>query len=1051
MADIAPDRTVGVRRFDRKARPQLLRDSALLGGIGSLILCAAPAFAAEECGAPVAGTVTCTAAGNPYPAGISYAPATDLHLVTEPDVNVVGSINVKGSALTRVTNDGTIVTTGSGTALAPGAIGVAVFTKGSAVVDGSGTISTSGSFAHGIEAIGREDSSVTISGPVTTSGDYSLGIYSVAGGVATVTTTGNVRTSGAGATGIYAYSYTGGATINAVNVATVGDDANAVYAYTTGSGATVVKTTGTVSTAGTGSIGIYAGSADGDTIVDAADVATTGADATGIYSTSSAGNATVRVSGSVSTRGDRSIGIYAGAYYGTATVNAVNVTTAGVDAPGVYASAVGGDAVVSTTGTVSTSGARSIGIYSYASGGTATVDAVRVSTSGADSPGIVAYGDGGAVVTSGQVATTGTASSAILAYSAGGGITINSGSATAGGSGGFGIGALGAGPVSVTSGTASALDQPAIAAFSGGDATSVTVTGPTTAMQSAAIAIGGGTSASLVVGAGATVSGGSGGVLMTSATGSSVTNAGHISSGTGYALAIDGGPSTVTNSGTIDGRVLLAAAGSNMLVNAGTFIARGDSSFGGTADVFRNTGTLSLLPGSLAAGTVTFTGLESFANSGTVSLLNGHSGDTFILPGTFTGSGGSTLALDLAGGPAAPTIDRLTVAGALTGGTILVPNGLAANGGLVNSAIVFATGGAGSSATAFALAGGSQTVGFIRYTVLASTSGATTSYALVGAPGDAVFRPLKLNEGTQSLWYKSADAWSAHMAGLRDAKWNGADAGPGRGIWGQSYGEANLRKSSQTTSAFGVGRAIGTSYKQDSFGGQIGTDIGQGGPSGAITFGVTGGYINSELGFRSSSDRARYNVVNAGAYVSFVAGGVFANALAKYDYAWVWTRGGEGAYADKFHGQSYGAQGELGVRLGSDSFYAEPVVTGAYVRTNLGSIHALGSTLNFDNLDGLRGKAGLRLGSSRALARGGKLVLYVGGNVVHEFKGRDGLTFSSGANSVGFRNDRIPTYGEGKAGFNVVAGGVTGFIEGIGNYSHDYKGGGGRVGLLIKL
>ena len=32
-----------------------------------------------------------------------------------------------------------------------------------------------------------------------------------------------------------------------------------------------------------------------------------------------------------------------------------------------------------------------------------------------------------------------------------------------------------------------------------------------------------------------------------------------------------------------------------------------------------------------------------------------------------------------------------------------------------------------------------------------------------------VYRTLKINEGAPQLWYKSADAWSAHMSDLRDA------------------------------------------------------------------------------------------------------------------------------------------------------------------------------------------------------------------------------------------------------------------------------------------
>jgi outer membrane autotransporter protein len=265
------------------------------------------------------------------------------------------------------------------------------------------------------------------------------------------------------------------------------------------------------------------------------------------------------------------------------------------------------------------------------------------------------------------------------------------------------------------------------------------------------------------------------------------------------------------------------------------------------------------------------------------------------------------------------------------------------------------------------------------------------------------------------------------------------------------YGGAQQRNDSQTTTAFGISRTVGTSYRQDAFGGQLGFDLGGTSGESAFVFGVTGGYVNSELTFRSSADRTSYNAVNGGVYASFVSGNVFANALAKYDYLWINSRSPAANFNDRYHGQSYGAQGELGIRFGSDAFYAEPIVSASYVRTNLDTPDVTNATLDFDNLDGLRGKAGLRIGSAFNTGAS-RAVVYLSGNAVHEFKGRNGLTFTSGGTAFNYRNDRLGTYGEGKIGFNITTpGGVTGFVEGFGNYSDEYKGGGGRAGLRVKF
>ena len=58
--------------------------------------------------------------------------------------------------------------------------------------------------------------------------------------------------------------------------------------------------------------------------------------------------------------------------------------------------------------------------------------------------------------------------------------------------------------------------------------------------------------------------------------------------------------------------------------------------------------------------------------------------------------------------------------------------------------------------------------------------------------------------------------------------------------------------------------------------------------------------------------------------------------------------------------------------------------------------------------------------------------------------------FSSGGQNVTIVNDKLDTYVQGTLGVSIASpGGVTGFIEGHGEASDNYRGGGGRAGIKI--
>ncbi|MDO7841856.1 autotransporter outer membrane beta-barrel domain-containing protein [Sphingomonas sp. CA1-15] len=1001
-----------------------------------------------------------------------------------------------------IVNSNTITTDGAG------ADAVNISTGQGNITATGFTIVTNGAGADGFNLLTQGgDINVTLArsifgGTVITNGDGSIGVSAVAPGAGNVSIVGNgpngfgpsaVITSGAGSTGVLATAENGNVLVDLSQVQTTGAGSDAIVATSTGgtvtvnasavtandgrgivatgaAGATVTQSGNFIGTGGDNHAAVTVASTSGTARATISTAFTNGANSNAVDVSSATGDAIVSVGG-VSTQGAGSTGVRVSG--NTASASVASARTFGDNAVGVLATGTGGTAAVVNNGDVTTTGTGSSGIVATGTTGVTISGTGLVSTAGDTATGIDASSTGGiASVTSGPVSTTGSGAVAISARGTSATVTANGLVSRSGAAGAAPTAAI---VVQGTTGTATANVG--------------SVTGSGTGIS--AVQLNGATTAAATVRTGGVVTGNVDGIAITSATGSTVSNAGTINTGTGYAIRATGGAATVSNSGSINGRLLLTGgndsvtnsgtfnatqasdfgagndsfvnsgtynsssvtdlgAGNDSFTNSGVFIANagGGLNFNSGTDSFANSGTIRILPGTATAGTTSFTGLESFANSGTIDLRNGHTGDVFTIgTSAYTGSGASTLGLDVQLGGATPTADRF-VTGAATGSTAIVLNNLTTGVPQLNPGIVLVQGGAGSNAGAFTLSGGNVNYGFASYGL--RFNAADNSYLLVGAPSEAAFRTLKVAEGARTLWYKSADAWSAHMTSLRDATWRATDGGetPGSGLWLQMYGSSDTRRNgTQGFTTFGQAGTANLGYKQDAFGGQIGFDFGAPKPAGGLVFGITGGYVSSELGFAGSPDRIRYDTINGGAYLSFVSGIVFANALGKYDYSWIDTS--FAGTRTKLHGNSYGAQGEVGVRFGGTRFFVEPVAQVAYVKTNIDTLVAPGFSFDFDERDGLRGKAGARVGAAFDLM-GSKGLVYASGMAVHEFRGQDGVALTSGGQTVAFFNNRIGTYGQGAVGFNVTTpGGVTGFIEGFGDYSDDYRGGGGRAGIRL--
>ncbi len=974
----------------------------------TLMAAAAPAYADNECGTvPASGVVTCTAANNTYPNGVSYiVPPVDLTINVDPDVviDTSGSLNIGvfglatgTQSLTLNTAPTTVIRTTDS-----GSYGALLATNYGAINATTGIIRTTGTNATGIFGTSYTGNITVVGGTTTTTGDNALGIDANNNRGLINVTSGTISTSGANASGVSVRSDISNVTITGGSITTLGAGSVGATAQTGSTGIATING-GVIVTSGMNAFGAVATAGTGGAVVTPVRVTTSGTGADAIRVTANGGSARAGAT-SISTTGANARGIVITGTTG-ATVNYGTVTTTGAGSTGIFipagvmffGPAPTASVAITGTGNLSTTGINADGINANATGAV-TIAAAQVSTTGANSRAIFANGGAVAVSTTGAT-TSGAASSAVVANSVGG-------------------------PVSV--------------ALSGTNS-SATLDG---------VNISAATTASLNLTAG-TLSAGNNGATIASGTGTTVTNAGTIS-GNNYALAISGGSATVNNNGTINGRVL-TTANADTVNNSGTFNATSSSDFGAGADVFNNSGTLRVLGTATTAGTVTFANLETFNNSNLIDLRNGHVGDVLALSGTYAGSGSAQLGLDVILGTATGTSDQLRIGGAAAGSTVVSLTTLNTLPAVLSTptGTILVQAGAASAAGAFTLNSANVDQGLIQYGIIYNPT--TFAYSLVGTPGIGVYRSAIFAGAARNLWLQSGDAWSGHMRELRDNVAASGTGGAGGRVWAQAIGQLERRGSNRSFTFNGVTSAFDLGYKQDYFGGQVGIDLVGPASGGAFAFGLTGGYLNSTLKFANSLDRINFDAVNGGVYASFNSGIFFINALGKYDYYWGRNISVSGAYGRDVKGSVYGGKAEAGFRFGK-TFWVEPSASVSYTHSDFDDFSVPSGAFNFSDADGVRGKAGARLGYTIDAAPA-KVTIYAGGNYVHEFKGEDRVSFISGGQTATFANERGHDYGEGTLGLNIASeqGAISGFFEGRYADGTDYKGYGVRGGMRFRF
>lgn len=882
------------------------------------------------------------------------------------------------------------------------------------VVEGTVTTAGDGATAVRINDAARADLNL---GSVSTHGDNASGIVighgdGIPGATAVDLVVADVSTRGfnASAIGIYA---AGPVSIVAGQVSTEGQASSGI---TVNSDEDISIRTAGVSTAQQGSQAIVATSLGGDVRIETGDIETTGAGSRGIEAQAGEGRSLVLTAGDVSTRDAAVIASIAGEG-GVVQLALGDVTTIGRFAHGVSISNAGTSTI--SAGEIETSSDDAIGLLF--NGGDLTATLGGIATQGARASGLSIDGDDVNIVVAGAIETAG-AEAVGSRIRADGDVRFEAGRILTTGEAARGLVIDGAGEVRIV------LDR-VLASGAGSDG--VIATGSDVILGVGQEIQASGTGARLVgtdtvtvdVANAAVVSGALAGLVLTSADGTRVNNAGTISSAGGLALDVGGGAATIVNSGTIVGRIDLTG-NADRVDNSGIFRARGVSDFGGDADVFNNTGLVTLAEATVPTD-ATFANLEQFNNAGVVDLANGLAGDVMTFGGAFVSQSGGRVEMDLDLRPTGAVADQLVV-GAIEG-QIEVRLQVQGAGRLGDTGVALVRSGstqAGDELTVRAIGGG-----FLDYaTQYDATAG---EYRLMAEAADQAFEPTKVASGAQTQWRRSADVVSARFDDLRDAAAMGLDRGDRAQLWGQVFsGSEAVEGRRMLDTGGGVPAAVDLSHDVDTRGVQFGADVGAPLAGGGLVVGLAASVGETELSFQANGDLATFKGAGLGGYAQWTRGPLAIGGLLKadvYEMDYEWR---SADLEDQASGLTLGARVEAAWRASLGQGWAvEPQASLSWTDTDLTGIEGEAGRVGFGRTISVLGKGGLRLTRRIDLAGGGVVQPFLGLHRLREFEGGNASRIFLPGEIIDVADEAVGGWSQFTAGANFALGPVQGFVQ----------------------
>ncbi|MGV1013756.1 MAG: autotransporter outer membrane beta-barrel domain-containing protein [Methyloceanibacter sp.] len=416
-------------------------------------------------------------------------------------------------------------------------------------------------------------------------------------------------------------------------------------------------------------------------------------------------------------------------------------------------------------------------------------------------------------------------------------------------------------------------------------------------------------------------------------------------------------------------------------------------------------------------------------------------GDLAFIDGNFHGGSGSTLAVDaFLAGPATSASDWLVISGNTTGNTNLVVNNTNPGLGVFNPSgiLVVTAEGASTPAGSFTLANGPINAGFFDYDLFFVPHG-SGDWVLRSFPGASAALLPQLATAAHDIWHQSSSTWFDRTADLRvllhggvapqaynpDSKLaDGTPPAPGMtpAVWARGSGAWLDRDRTARVRAYGNTYTYDLDRELDVIDMQLGLDLGHRDflSSGDIlVFGVLGGFVHADLGYNNRiAQNFDFSGGQVGAYATYLNGGWFVDNLLNVHLLELETAAL--VFPGSLDATTVGLRTDTGYRFGSfgGGAFIEPLATIAVSWADIDGFAAGGNRISFDDEANVRGRLGVRVGTSYAVWGTTTIEPFVIGSVWGNLSGDNEARLVSSGTNFRFEDDIDDVWGEVSLGVN---------------------------------
>lgn len=186
-----------------------------------------------------------------------------------------------------------------------------------------------------------------------------------------------------------------------------------------------------------------------------------------------------------------------------------------------------------------------------------------------------------------------------------------------------------------------------------------------------------------------------------------------------------------------------------------------------------------------------------------------------------------------------------------------------------------------------------------------------------------------------------------------------------------------------------------------------------------LVFGVLGGAVEATLSYQALARNFRLSALEAGAYATYLRGGFFVDTLFKTIFGEIDPKDVRG-FPDTLDTVTYGFRSDTGYRFGGfrQGPFIEPLATIAVSWTQVDDFALGGNAVDFHDDENVRGRVGLRLGTSTPIWEGTTVEPFVVGSLWGTLSGAHHATLTSTGRVFKFTDEPEELWGVVSAGVN---------------------------------